>query len=43
MKPGGILYFSTNYAKFVLEGDKISVDSIRDITKKTTPLISTGS
>jgi 23S rRNA (cytosine1962-C5)-methyltransferase len=37
MRPGGILYFSTNYTKFVLEADKISVDSVRDISKQTTP------
>ena len=37
MKNGGILYFSTNYKKFQLEGDKIHAASIKDITKATTP------
>jgi 23S rRNA (cytosine1962-C5)-methyltransferase len=37
MKEGGILYFSTNYRKFVLEADKIVAASIKDITKATTP------
>ena len=37
MKPGGILYFSTNYSKFVLEQDKIHTQKIKDITKATTP------
>lgn len=36
-KPGGILYFSTNYTKFQLETDKITATSITDITKQTTP------
>ncbi|HEX6172302.1 MAG TPA: class I SAM-dependent methyltransferase [Chitinophagaceae bacterium] len=37
LKPGGKIYFSTNYKKFVL--DKASIDSslIKDITKQTTP------
>ena len=37
LKPGGILYFSTNYTKFVLEADKINASQIKDITKATTP------
>jgi 23S rRNA (cytosine1962-C5)-methyltransferase len=37
MKPGGILYFSTNYTKFLLEKEKIEAASITDITKATTP------
>lgn len=37
LKPGGILYFSTNYTKFVLEADKIQASTIKDITKQTTP------
>lgn len=37
MKPGGILYFSTNYTQFVLEADRIHSGSIKDITKQTTP------
>jgi len=37
MRPGGTLYFSTNFRKFQLEADKISATSIKDITKATTP------
>ncbi len=37
LKPGSMLYFSTNYRKFVLEKDKIQSSAIRDITKATTP------
>jgi 23S rRNA (cytosine1962-C5)-methyltransferase len=37
MVVGGVLYFSTNYRKFVLEGDKIMAASIKDITNVTTP------
>lgn len=37
MRPGGVLYFSTNFRKFQLETDKITAGSIRDITKATTP------
>jgi len=37
MKAGGILYFSTNYSKFVLEKEKINASSVFDITKATTP------
>jgi len=37
MKPGGTLYFSTNYTKFQLEREKIEASSIADITKATTP------
>jgi len=37
MKNGGILYFSTNYSKFILETDKIHSTQIKDITKATTP------
>lgn len=33
----GIVYFSTNYTKFILEQDKINADSVKDITKATTP------
>ena len=33
----GIIYFSTNYTKFILETDKIHASSIKDITKATTP------
>src|ERR1700722_7173042 len=37
MRPGGVLYFSTNYRKFVLDKDKIAVASVKDITNATTP------
>ena len=37
LKNGGILFFSTNFSKFILEEDKIDAASIRDITKATTP------
>jgi len=37
MRPGGCLFFSTNYTKFVLQTDKISSGSVDDITKQTTP------
>ncbi len=35
--PGGIIYFSTNYTKFILDAEKIHAASIKDITKATTP------
>jgi 23S rRNA (cytosine1962-C5)-methyltransferase len=34
---GGIIYFSTNFSKFILESDKIQALEIKDITKATTP------
>jgi len=37
LRPGGILFFSTNYTKFILDTDAIHASSIRDITKQTTP------
>lgn len=37
LTPGGQLYFSTNYTKFALEGEKLNAASIKDITKATTP------
>jgi 23S rRNA (cytosine1962-C5)-methyltransferase len=37
LKEGGSLYFSTNNRTFVLEADKISASSIKDITGATTP------
>lgn len=37
MRPGGVMYFSTNYRKFELEGDKIKAASVKDITGATTP------
>ncbi len=37
LKPGGILYFSTNFRNFLLEKEKIKAAIITDITKATTP------
>lgn len=37
MKPGGLLYFSTNFRKFVMDQEKINTTLIKDITKATTP------
>lgn len=37
LKPGGILYFSTNFRKFELDKEKINASTIKDITKATTP------
>ena len=36
VKPGGTLYFSTNFKKFVLDKENIKAQSIKDITKATT-------
>lgn len=37
LKRGGVLFFSTNYRKFILDKEKIKATSIKDITKATTP------
>ena len=37
MRPGGTLYFSTNYRKFQLEKEKINSPLVKDITNATTP------
>ena len=37
MKEGGILYFSTNFKRFVLDKEKIKASAVKDITKATTP------
>ena len=37
LKKNGVLYFSTNSMKFILDKDKIKAGSIKDITKATTP------
>lgn len=37
LKPRGKIYFSTNYKRFVLDKTSIHSDSIKDITKQTTP------
>ncbi len=33
----GIVYFSTNFTKFILDAEKIKASNIKDITKATTP------
>jgi 23S rRNA (cytosine1962-C5)-methyltransferase len=37
MKPGGTLYFSTNFSKFQLDKDAIPAADIKEITAATTP------
>ncbi len=37
LKEGGVLYFSTNFRRFVLDKDNIRASSVKDITKATTP------
>lgn len=37
LKKGGLLYFSTNFQKFILDKEKIRAATIKDITKATTP------
>lgn len=37
VKPGGTIYFSTNYRRFVLDAPNIKASSIKDITNATTP------
>lgn len=37
LTPGGKLFFSTNFTKFIIEKEKINSTQIRDITKATTP------
>lgn len=37
MKPGGTLYFSTNFTRFQLDREAIPASEIRDITGATTP------
>jgi 23S rRNA (cytosine1962-C5)-methyltransferase len=37
MVPGGTLYFSTNFTKFILNKGNIKAGSIKDITRATTP------
>jgi 23S rRNA (cytosine1962-C5)-methyltransferase len=36
LKPGGVLFFSTNSRKFILDEEKIKASAIKDITKATT-------
>jgi 23S rRNA (cytosine1962-C5)-methyltransferase len=37
LKEGGVIFFSTNSRKFVLDKERIAAGSIKDITKMTTP------
>ncbi len=37
LSENGIIYFSTNYSKFILDEKRIKVSSIKNITKATTP------
>ena len=37
LKAGGMLYFSTNYRKFILDTSAVTASSIKDITRMTTP------
>ena len=37
LKPGGKIYFSTNYKKFALGNESIKATLIKDITRQTTP------
>ncbi|MFT3747487.1 MAG: class I SAM-dependent methyltransferase [Agriterribacter sp.] len=42
MSPGGILYFSTNFTKFILDKENIHCSAIKDITAATTPFDFSG-
>jgi 23S rRNA (cytosine1962-C5)-methyltransferase len=42
LKKEGVLYFSTNYTKFILEKERINASLVKDITKATTPFDFTG-
>ncbi|MBX2930345.1 MAG: class I SAM-dependent methyltransferase [Chitinophagaceae bacterium] len=37
LSPNGVIYFSTNYTKFIIDAENIKASSIKDITKATTP------
>jgi 23S rRNA (cytosine1962-C5)-methyltransferase len=37
MKPGGLLYFSTNFSKFQMQSDLLKNCTLKDITRATTP------
>lgn len=37
MKANGVLYFSTNFRKFVFDKERVNAGSIDDITRETTP------
>ncbi|HEX6916298.1 MAG TPA: class I SAM-dependent methyltransferase, partial [Chitinophagaceae bacterium] len=34
---GGVIFFSTNFSRFVMEKEKIAAPTIQDITRATTP------
>ena len=42
LSDGGILFFSTNFTKFLLDEKNIKASAIKDITKATTPFDFTG-
>lgn len=37
LKEGGVIYFSTNFTKFILDSDNIKAKEIKDIRRRTTP------
>jgi 23S rRNA (cytosine1962-C5)-methyltransferase len=37
MKPGGVLYFSTNFSRFQLQTELLTNCTVKDITRSTTP------
>lgn len=37
IRPGGVLYFSTNFRRFMMDQGKIEAASVKDITNATTP------
>jgi 23S rRNA (cytosine1962-C5)-methyltransferase len=37
LSPNGVLYFSTNFTKFILDIENIHTTKIKDVTKATTP------
>ena len=37
LSPGGVLFFSTNFTRFSLQGEAIKASAVKDITKATTP------
>ncbi len=37
MKPGGILYFSTNFSRFQMQTESLKDCTVKDITRATTP------
>jgi 23S rRNA (cytosine1962-C5)-methyltransferase len=37
LTPNGVIFFSTNFTRFKMDGEKINATVIRDITRQTTP------